>query len=165
MKLKGEYTGFTLSVHPSFHLSVCLWTEFGVVSTLYFPQHSPNPFNFSTSYQATLKGVSFFGGFFNQNLNFCRIFFYFRLLDPWYDPDHSCLSWWPWPPMLTLTYDSTHDLALGLCIFFRLLCSQIDLVSYWQSYHHFMHKSVFHSPISVCWEPSITHVHSSSGLL
>ena len=48
-KLKGGYTGFTLSVCPSVDR---------MVSALYLQQYSLNPFHICTSYQATSEGVS-----------------------------------------------------------------------------------------------------------
>ena len=52
-KLKGEYTGFTLSVC----LSVCPSVDI-IVSALYLQQYSSDPFHICTSYQATSEGVS-----------------------------------------------------------------------------------------------------------
>ena len=48
-KLKGGYTGFTLSVCPSMDR---------IVSALYFQQYWSDPFHVCTSYQATSEGVS-----------------------------------------------------------------------------------------------------------
>ena len=48
-KLKGEYTGFTLSVCPSVDR---------IESALYLQQYSSDPFHIGTSYQATSEGVS-----------------------------------------------------------------------------------------------------------
>ena len=48
-KLKGGYTGFTLSVCPSVDR---------IVSALYLQQYSSDPFHICTSYEATSKGVS-----------------------------------------------------------------------------------------------------------
>ena len=48
-KLKGGYTGFTLSVCPSVDR---------IVSALYLQQYSVDPFHICTSYQATSEGVS-----------------------------------------------------------------------------------------------------------
>ena len=47
-KLKGGYTGFTLSVCPSVDR---------IVSALYLQQYSSDPFHICTSYQATWEGV------------------------------------------------------------------------------------------------------------
>ena len=48
-KLKGGYTGITLSVCPSVDR---------IVSALYLQQYSSDPFHICTSYQATSEGVS-----------------------------------------------------------------------------------------------------------
>ena len=48
-KLKGGYTGFTLSVCQSVDR---------IVSALYLQQYSSDPFHICTSYQATSEGVS-----------------------------------------------------------------------------------------------------------
>ena len=48
-KLKGGYTGITLSVCPSVD---------SIVSALYLQQYSSDPFHICTSYQATSEGVS-----------------------------------------------------------------------------------------------------------
>ena len=48
-KLKGGYTGFTLSVCPSVDR---------IVSSLYVQQYSSDPFHICSSYQATSEGVS-----------------------------------------------------------------------------------------------------------
>ena len=56
-KLKGGYTGFTLSVCPSVHLSVCPSVD-RIVSALYLQQYLLDPFHIHTSYQATSEGVS-----------------------------------------------------------------------------------------------------------
>ena len=48
-KLKGGYTGITLSVCPSVDR---------IVSALYLQEYSSNPFHICTSYQATSEGVS-----------------------------------------------------------------------------------------------------------
>ena len=52
-KLKGGYTGITLSVRPSVRPSVDK-----IVSALYLQQYSSDPFHICTSYQATKEGVS-----------------------------------------------------------------------------------------------------------
>ena len=52
-KLKGGYTGFTLSVRLSVSPSVDR-----IVSALYLKQYLSDPFYISTSYQATSEGVS-----------------------------------------------------------------------------------------------------------
>ena len=65
-KLKGGYTGFTLSVCPSVGR---------IVSALYFQQHSSDPFHICTSYQATSEGVSCVMFVWKlKNLKFRRIF-------------------------------------------------------------------------------------------
>ena len=56
-KLKGGYTGITLSVCPSVRLSVCPSVD-RIVSALYLQQYSSDPFHICTSYQATSEGVS-----------------------------------------------------------------------------------------------------------
>ena len=70
-KLKGGYTGITLSIYtPRFnkvergvywyhpvHLSVCPSVD-RIVSALYLQQYSSDPFHICTSYQATSEGVS-----------------------------------------------------------------------------------------------------------
>ena len=48
-KLKGGYTGITLSVCPSLDR---------IVSALYLQEYSSDPFHICTSYQATSEGVS-----------------------------------------------------------------------------------------------------------
>ena len=48
-KLKGGYTGITLSLCPSVDR---------IVSALYLQQYSSDPFHICTSYQATSEGVS-----------------------------------------------------------------------------------------------------------
>ena len=70
MKLKGGYTGFTLSLRPSVHL----WTE-SCLLCMYPQQFLLDPFHIYTSYQATSKGVwhvKLFAKF--QNVNFWQIF-------------------------------------------------------------------------------------------
>ena len=65
-KLKGGYTGITLSVCPSVDK---------IVSALYLQQYSSDPFHICTSYQATSEGVSRgmpVSKF--KNLKFLRIF-------------------------------------------------------------------------------------------
>ena len=52
-KLKGGYTGFTLSVRESVSPSVDR-----IVSALYLPQYLSDPFHICTSYLATSEGVS-----------------------------------------------------------------------------------------------------------
>ena len=52
-KLKGGYTGFTLSICPSVRLSAVD----RIVSALYLQQYSSDPFHICTSYQATSEGV------------------------------------------------------------------------------------------------------------
>ena len=65
-KLKGGYTGFTLSVCPSVDR---------IVSALYFQQYSSDPFHICTSYQATSEGVSCVMPVSKfKNLKFWRIF-------------------------------------------------------------------------------------------
>ena len=67
-KLKGGYTGFTLSVRPSVDR---------IVSALYLQWYSSDPFHICTSYQATSEGVScvmFVSKF--KNLNFDFVFFW-----------------------------------------------------------------------------------------
>ena len=56
-KLKGGYTGITLSVCPSVRLSVCPFVD-RIVSALYLQEYSSDPFHICTSYQATSEGVS-----------------------------------------------------------------------------------------------------------
>ena len=56
-KLKGGYTGITLSVCPSVRPSVCPSVD-RIVSALYLQQYSSDPFHICTSYQATSEGVS-----------------------------------------------------------------------------------------------------------
>ena len=76
-KLKGGYTGFTLSVCPSVDR---------IVSALYLQQYSSDPFHICTSYQATSEGVSrvmFISKF--KNLNFCNFDFVFFRLGIQYD--------------------------------------------------------------------------------
>ena len=76
-KLKGGYTGFTLSVCTSVRLSVHLSISPSVdriLSALYLQQYSLDPFHICTSYQATPEGVSrvmFVSKF--KNLKFWRI--------------------------------------------------------------------------------------------
>ena len=60
-KLKGGYTGFTLSICPSVDR---------IVSALYLQQYSSNPFHICTSYQATSEGVSLVTC---QNLQFWQV--------------------------------------------------------------------------------------------
>ena len=55
-KLKGGYTGFTLSICLSVHLSVCPSVD-RIVSALYLQQYLSDPFHICTSYQATSEGV------------------------------------------------------------------------------------------------------------
>ena len=60
MKLKGGYTGFASSVSLSVRLSVRPSVRPSVdkiVSALYLPKYSPDPFHMCTSYQATSEGV------------------------------------------------------------------------------------------------------------
>ena len=65
MKLKGGYTGFTLSIcpyvhlsdRPSIHSSVCLAVD-RIVSALYLQQYLMDPFHICTSDQTTSEGVS-----------------------------------------------------------------------------------------------------------
>ena len=56
-KLKGGYTGITLSVCPPVRPSVCPSVD-RIVSALYLHQYSSDPFYICTSYQATSEGVS-----------------------------------------------------------------------------------------------------------
>ena len=56
-KLKGGYTGITLSVCLSVRPSVCPSVD-KIVSALYLQQFSSDPFHICTSYQATKEGVS-----------------------------------------------------------------------------------------------------------
>ena len=56
-KLKGGYTGITLSVCLSVRLSICPSVD-RIVSALYLQQYSSDPFHICTSYQATSEGVS-----------------------------------------------------------------------------------------------------------
>ena len=56
-KLKGGYTGFTLSVFPSIHLSLCPSMD-KIMSALYLQQRMLDLFHIYTSYQATSEGVS-----------------------------------------------------------------------------------------------------------
>ena len=55
-KLKGGYTGFTLSICPSVCPSVCLSVD-RIVSALYLEQYSSDPFHICTSYQAISEDV------------------------------------------------------------------------------------------------------------
>ena len=65
-KLKGGYTGITLSVCPSVDR---------IVSALYLQQYSSDPFHICTSYQATSEGVSRVMPVSKfKNLKFWRIF-------------------------------------------------------------------------------------------
>ena len=54
-KLKGGYTGITLSVCPSVHLSVCPSVDI-IVSALYLQQYSSDPIQICTSYQEISAG-------------------------------------------------------------------------------------------------------------
>ena len=56
-KLKGGYSGITLSVCPSVSPSVCPSVD-RMVSALYLQQYSSDPLHIYTSYQATSEGVS-----------------------------------------------------------------------------------------------------------
>ena len=83
-KLKGGYTGITLSVCPSVDR---------IVSALYLQQYSSDPFHICTSYQATSEGVSLVMPISKfKNLKFWRIFkicnfdFVFFWLGIQYDP-------------------------------------------------------------------------------
>ena len=98
-------TGFTLSVCPSFGLSG-LWTK-SCLLCIFHNTHQIR-FIFYTSYQLTLENGAEFD--INSKIFNFGNFFYFRLLDPIYD---LCLS-----PMMTLTYDHTHNLDLGFSVFF-----------------------------------------------
>ena len=104
------YTGFTLPARPSVRPSVD-----GIVSTLYLPQHSPDPFRFYRFYQPT-SGVASWFFLIPKFVNFYQLF-YFRLLNP------------------TMTYDSTHNPGLGLRIFFyqTVVCLTI-LFSAWSRF-------------------------------
>ena len=65
-----EYTGFIISVHPSVRLSVDR-----IVSALYLPQYSLDPFHIYKSYEAISEGVIYvmlYAKF--QNLNFWQLF-------------------------------------------------------------------------------------------
>ena len=73
-KLKGGYTGITLSVCPSVRPSVCPSVD-KIVSALYLQQYSSDPFHICTSYQATKEGVSRVMPVSKfKNLKFWRIF-------------------------------------------------------------------------------------------
>ena len=57
-KLKGGYTGFTLSIRlPSLHPSVCPSVDTSGF-TVYLQQYLLDPFHICTSYQVTSEGVS-----------------------------------------------------------------------------------------------------------
>ena len=65
-KLKGGYTGITVSVCPSVDR---------IVSALYLQQYSSDPFHICTSYRATSEGVSHVMPISKfKNLKFWRIF-------------------------------------------------------------------------------------------
>ena len=67
-KLKGGYTGFTLSVCPSVDR---------IVSALYLQQYLSDPFHICTSYQASWEGVShvMFVSKFKKKMKFWRILY------------------------------------------------------------------------------------------
>ena len=106
-KLKGGYTGFTLSVCPSACLSVDR-----IMSALYLQQYSSDPFHIWTSDQATSEGVlrAMFVSKFWQILEICNFDFVFFWLGIQYDSmvwviirwqgvsserrHSSCSSWW-----------------------------------------------------------------------
>ena len=87
-KLKGcILVSPCLSVHPS----VCT-----MVSTLYLPQYSPDPFHIYTSYQVALGGVSCCKVFF-QNWNICNFDFFLSWLGIQYESMvWVIMGWWGW---------------------------------------------------------------------
>ena len=85
--------------------SVCPSIMDEIVSALYLPQYSLDPFHFYTSYQPTSEAVSCVELFLNSKIWMFAECFYFRMLDPLLGPLFD-LWWWPSPviPPMTLTH-------------------------------------------------------------
>ena len=93
-KLKGGYTGITLSVCPSVRLSVCPSVD-KIVSALYLQQYSWDPFHICTSYQATKEGVSRVMPVSKfKNLNFGEFFKFVTLTLSFFDLGSNMTRWY-----------------------------------------------------------------------
>ena len=118
-QLQQSWKGSILvSPCPSVCPSICPSLD-EIMSTVYLPQYLPDQFHLYTSYQSTSEGV--LQVIFNSKINkiFVEFFTSGRLTH-----------------YMTLTYDPTHDLDLGLYIFFikQGAFQNTTLYSNWFSY-------------------------------
>ena len=104
-KVKRGYTGFTLSVHPSALMYICLWMESCLLCIFYHTfQIHVTLHILTTKFRKSLMLL-----FFNSKIWSFANFSYFRLLDPLCNLGDD-LDLWPYPlPLPWIVYIFTKE--------------------------------------------------------